>query len=161
MSDFFALRRDFMRRFDMPVPAQPGHRETTLAMWETMVGEEWREFTDALAAFKDMAASGDEATRVEAMAELTAEGVDLLNVLTGLLLSQGMPVEAMTQAIHEANLRKCQDGKVVKRADGKILKPPGWEPADKLAVIAHALRSPLTPFSETTDTSCGAPPERG
>jgi predicted HAD superfamily Cof-like phosphohydrolase len=48
------------------------------------------------------------------MAELTAEGVDVLNVLTGLLLSQGMPLEAMTEAIHQANLRKQIDGKVVR-----------------------------------------------
>jgi predicted HAD superfamily Cof-like phosphohydrolase len=49
-----------------------------------------------------------------------------------------MPLEAMTEAIHQANLRKQIDGKVVRRADGKILKPEGWQPADKLGVIRRS-----------------------
>jgi hypothetical protein len=72
------------------------------------------------------------------MAELTAEGVDAERA-DRLLLSQGMPLEAMTEAIHQANLRKQIDGKVVRRADGKILKPEGWQAADKQRGDPHAL----------------------
>ena len=74
-----------------------------------------------------------EQTRLRA--ELAAEGVDVLNVLLGLLLSQGLPVEKMFDAIHAANLAKCVDGKVLRREDGKILKPAGWQAADKEGVI--------------------------
>ncbi|WP_159875387.1 nucleoside triphosphate pyrophosphohydrolase family protein [Aquitalea denitrificans] len=134
MSNLYAIRREFMQQFDLPAPSQPGLHCNTLAMWENMLHEEMAEFLHALQEFKQMGAcSRDEQQR--RMAELTAEGVDVLNVLTGLLLSQGMPVEAMTDAIHQANLRKQINGKVVRRADGKILKPDGWQPADKLAVI--------------------------
>ena len=137
MSDLFQLRRDFMQQFDLPAPKNPGLQAQTLAMWETMLNEEWIEFQQALADFKQLDARSDE-ERVQRMAELTAEGVDVLNVLCGLLLSQGMPLEAMTAEIHAANLRKCIDGKVVRRADGKILKPEGWQAADKSKVIRQA-----------------------
>jgi predicted HAD superfamily Cof-like phosphohydrolase len=72
---------------------------------------------------------------------LAAEGVDVLNVLCGLLLSQGLPPQAMFDAIHAANLAKCAGGQVLRRADGKILKPAGWQPADKLGVIRAAATS--------------------
>ncbi|TDR82830.1 phosphoribosyl-ATP pyrophosphohydrolase [Paludibacterium purpuratum] len=137
MSDLFALRREFIGRFDMPIPPEPRFAPENLAMWETMLSEEWQEFQQALADYKAQDPA-DTAQSTRLMAELTAEGVDVLNVLVGLLLSQGMPVEAMTRAIHEANLKKCVDGQVVRRADGKVLKPPGWQPADKEGVIRQA-----------------------
>ncbi|WP_255496713.1 nucleoside triphosphate pyrophosphohydrolase family protein [Aquitalea sp. LB_tupeE] len=127
-----------MQKFDLPAPTTPGHYPDTLPMWETMLQEEMAEFLHALQEFKQLAAC-DQQEQIRRMAELTAEGVDVLNVLTGLLLSQGMPLEAMTEAIHQANLRKQIDGKVVRRADGKILKPEGWQAADKCAVIRRAL----------------------
>jgi len=137
MTNLYRIRRDFMQQFDLPAPAQPGLYPETLPMWENMLHEEMAEFLHALQEFKQQGAcDADEQQR--RMAELTAEGVDVLNVLTGLLLSQGMPLEAMTDAIHQANLRKQIDGKVVRRADGKILKPEGWQAADKMAVIALA-----------------------
>ena len=139
MTDLYHLRRDFMQQFDLPAPGTPSLYPDTLPMWETMLQEEMAEFLHALQEFKQLGQC-DAQEQVRRMAELTAEGVDVLNVLTGLLLSQGMPLEAMTEAIHQANLRKQIDGKVVRRADGKILKPEGWQAADKCAVIAHALQ---------------------
>ena len=137
MTDLFALRRAFIRSFDIEAPDAPCVNLDAMAMWETMLGEEWAEFQQALAQYK---APGprDEAQTRRRMAALTAEGVDVLNVLCGLLLSQGLPLEAMTQAIHDANMRKSIDGQVMRRADGKILKPPGWQPADIEAVILQS-----------------------
>jgi predicted HAD superfamily Cof-like phosphohydrolase len=137
MSDLFALRREFIDRFDIPLPPSPRFAPENLTMWETMLHEEWQEFQEALGHYKAHdPADPQQSTRL--MAELTAEGVDVLNVLVGLLLSQGLPVEAMTRAIHEANLRKCIDGQIVRREDGKVMKPPGWQPADKEGVIRQA-----------------------
>ncbi|WP_036664905.1 nucleoside triphosphate pyrophosphohydrolase family protein [Paludibacterium yongneupense] len=137
MSDLIGQRREFMRRFDLEQPAHPGMRPRELAMWTAMLNEEWKEFGQALDEYATPPDS-DPAGERRRMAELTAEGVDLLNVVIGLLLSQGMPVAAMSEAIHAANLAKCADGKVLRRADGKILKPPQWRPADKEAVIRSA-----------------------
>lgn len=141
MSDLFALRRAFIRQFDIPAPARPERNLATMQMWETMLAEEWQEFGQALADYKAGAAAGTE-QETRLMAELAAEGVDVLNVLVGLLLSQGLPVEAMTEAIHRANMNKCVDGRVIRREDGKVLKPAGWQPADKEGVIRAARGDP-------------------
>ncbi|MBN3005302.1 nucleoside triphosphate pyrophosphohydrolase family protein [Chromobacterium alkanivorans] len=137
MENFFALRRQFMHQFDIPSPQRPQWQPQQLAMWETMLGEELAEFQQALADYKRQ--DGDEAERARRMAELLAEGVDVLNVLSGLLMSQGLPLEDMFREIHAANMRKCVDGKIVRREDGKVLKPAGWQPADKEGVIRRAL----------------------
>ncbi|TCW32148.1 nucleoside triphosphate pyrophosphohydrolase family protein [Gulbenkiania mobilis] len=135
MSTVFADRRQFMQRFGLEVPLEPSHAPAALALWETMLHEEWQEFQEALAAYRT---SRPGAEREVAMAELTAEGVDLLNVISSLLLSQGLPVEEMFAEIHAANLRKRVNGQVIRRPDGKILKPEGWQAADKLGVIRRA-----------------------
>lgn len=138
MSDPFQQRKAFMAQFDMATPAQPHYQPHSLDMWQTMLDEEWQEFRQALADYRQQAQATPE-QQLACQAELTAEGVDVLNVLIGLLLSQGLPVAAMFDAIHAANLRKMVDGRVLRRADGKILKPPGWQAADKQAVIRAAL----------------------
>lgn len=145
MNNPFTVRRDFMQRFDMAAPDTPAYRPQDLAMWKTMLQEEWQEFQTALADYHAMP-QADTATQQQLQAELAAEGVDVLNVLCGLLLSQGLPLQAMFDAIHVANLAKCVDGQVLRRADGKILKPAGWQPADKVGVIrAAAHHQPDTP----------------
>ncbi|WP_199153652.1 nucleoside triphosphate pyrophosphohydrolase family protein [Chromobacterium sp. ASV23] len=141
MSDLFQMRRDFMRRFDLPSPSHPEFQPQQLAMWQAMLDEELAELRQALADYRRLPEQSPEQQR-HSRAELAAEAVDVLNVVCGLLLSQGLPLEAMCQAIHEANLRKCVDGKVVRRADGKVLKPEGWLPADKLGVIRRAEAGP-------------------
>ncbi|WP_240674172.1 nucleoside triphosphate pyrophosphohydrolase family protein [Crenobacter cavernae] len=120
MSDFVAARRDFMRRFDLPAPDAPRFEPVTLALWQTMLTEEWGEFATALADYSTLA-EVDKAEARRRRAELAAEGVDLINVVIGLLVSQGLPVDAMFDAIHSANLAKCANGEVVRRADGKIM----------------------------------------
>ncbi|MEN3812782.1 nucleoside triphosphate pyrophosphohydrolase family protein [Chromobacterium piscinae] len=115
-------------------------------MWQTMLDEELDELKQALADYRALPAQSPE-QQLQSRAELTAEAVDVLNVVCGLLLSQGLPLEAMCEAIHDANLRKCVDGKVVRRADGKVLKPEGWLPADKQGVIRDAERSGAFPSS--------------
>ncbi|MCD4501843.1 nucleoside triphosphate pyrophosphohydrolase family protein [Chromobacterium vaccinii] len=137
MSDLFRMRRDFMRRFDIPSPSHPEYQPEQLAMWQTMLDEELDELRQALADYRALPAQSPE-QQLRSRAELTAEAVDVLNVVCGLLLSQGLPLEAMCEAIHDANLRKCVDGQVLRRADGKVLKPEGWQPADKLGVIRGA-----------------------
>ncbi len=145
MSNPFEQRRDFMQCFDMPAPDTPAYRPQELVMWQIMLQEEWQEFSSALADYQAMP-QADAATQQQLQAELAAEGVDVLNVLCGLLLSQGLPLQAMFNAIHAANLAKCVDGQVLRRADGKILKPAGWQPADKLGVIrAASHQQPDTP----------------
>ena len=108
MSNPFTLRRDFMQRFDMNLPAQPQYHAEALSMWQTMLQEEWQEFMTALQDYRQLP-QADAAGQTRLRAELAAEGVDVLNVLIGLLLSQGLPLEEMFAAMAEA----CMPGEFI------------------------------------------------
>lgn len=71
------------------------------------------------------------------------EATDVLYVAVGTLVAMGAPVDACFAEVSAANLRKAPGGKVQRRADGKVLKPEGWKPADVGAVLARATRESL------------------
>lgn len=58
--------------------------------------------------------------------------VDIQYVLDGAFLALGFykVKDAAFREVHSANMRKLTDGRPVKREDGKILKPRGWQPPD-------------------------------
>jgi predicted HAD superfamily Cof-like phosphohydrolase len=39
------------------------------------------------------------------------------------------------EEVHRSNMAKLVDGKPLKRADGKVIKPEGWTPPDIEGVI--------------------------
>jgi len=62
------------------------------------------------------------------------ELTDLLYVTYGAILACGVDADAVFVEVHRANMQKL-DGP--RRADGKLLKPPNWQPADVAGVIAE------------------------
>lgn len=56
--------------------------------------------------------------------------LDIIVVCIGAGHSLGFPMAAGWDAVHLSNLRKIDPatGQVLRRADGKILKPEGWRP---------------------------------
>lgn len=65
--------------------------------------------------------------------------VDSIVVALGLLHSLGVDPDKAWDIVHAANMRKVVDGKVYRREDNQIGKPPGWtgpEPELKLLVDA-------------------------
>lgn len=134
---FITDRHAFMTAAGEPQPRTPTFRPAHLAMWNTMLAEELDELREAVDRYQAVNPNDNDALD-HARAELCAEGCDVINVVVGLMISQGLPVSAMADAIHAANMAKCVNGQIVRRADGKIMKPPGWQPADKLGVILAA-----------------------
>ena len=67
------------------------------------------------------------------MTALVHELADLLYVTYGAIWACGVDPDPVFAEVHDANMRKL-DGP--RRADGKILKPEGWQPADVAGVIA-------------------------
>lgn len=71
----------------------------------------------------------------------TADGIiDSIYVLVGMGLELGLPLEDLWDEVQRANMSKTvplTDGRrgVLKRGDGKILKPPGWTPPDIEGVL--------------------------
>jgi len=60
--------------------------------------------------------------------------IDLVYVLIGRAVSYGVDLRPVWDAVHRANLAKA---KGPRRADGKILKPEGWQPPDVAKILSE------------------------
>jgi predicted HAD superfamily Cof-like phosphohydrolase len=68
--------------------------------------------------------------------------VDTIVVAIGLLHSLGVDPYRAWDAVHAANMRKIVDGKVYRRDDGQIGKPPGFVgPEEELKKLFDAVSS--------------------
>ena len=56
--------------------------------------------------------------------------IDIMVVTIGALHSIGVDIEGARKEVHGSNMAKIDPstGKVIRREDGKILKPEGWQP---------------------------------
>lgn len=81
----------------------------------------------------------DEVLASDSLENLVKELTDLIVVSIGALYSLGVEPDKVWQEVHRSNMSKLVDGKLIKREDGKILKPDGYSPAD------------LTQFTVTVD----------
>ena len=66
---------------------------------------------------------------------------DLVWVILGLANSLGIPMRAVWHEVMSSNMSKTVEGKVIKREDGKILKPDTYFPPN----IQRALKLQDTP----------------
>lgn len=84
-----------------------------------------------------------EAIEADDRTAIAHELADVVIVAYGTAHSYGIPLDRVIEAVMEANFAKVgPDGQKRYRADGKLLKPPGWRPADVAAVLAeHARRA--------------------
>ena len=80
---------------------------------------------------------------------VVADGIiDSIYVLVGTGIELGLPMQALWDEVQRANMSKAieqPDGtfKVVRREDGKVIKPEGWTPPDIRGVlIAHGWQPP-------------------
>lgn len=64
--------------------------------------------------------------------EIADASIDLIYVVLGMLVSYGIDPVGPWEAVHAANMAKEGGGS---RADGKILKPPGWQCPDIAAIL--------------------------
>ena len=67
-------------------------------------------------------------TTVETRARMLKELSDLQYVLSGMAVSFNLPLEESFLRVHQSNMSKLVDGKPLKRADGKFLKGPNYQP---------------------------------
>jgi predicted HAD superfamily Cof-like phosphohydrolase len=89
---------------------------------EKLIEEEFWELKEAFS-------EGDVVAYADAVA-------DLLYVVYGTADEAGIDVDAVFAEVHRSNMSKVgADGKVLKRADGKILKPDTYSPPDVESVL--------------------------
>lgn len=70
------------------------------------------------------------------MVEIADACADLKWVIEGLEHTLGIPQQAVWDEVARSNLAKISpNGKVLKREDGKVLKPEGWTPPDIKSIL--------------------------
>lgn len=122
--------RDFHTVFgmtieDTPVASQPA---SLRELREKLIDEEYLELKEAL----------DD----EDIYQICKEGIDLLYVVLGMLVTYGVPITECFEEVQRSNMSKLgEDGKPIYREDGKVLKGPNYTPADIKSVIDKFMES--------------------
>jgi predicted HAD superfamily Cof-like phosphohydrolase len=91
---------------------------TQAQLYKDLIKEEVSEFWEAAAAFDDV-------EEIDAC-------FDMIWVIVGYMLSRGWDCDKIWDEGALSNLRKIDKDtkKVLRREDGKIMKPEGWQPPD-------------------------------
>lgn len=115
MTNIFTDQATFMTACDQTVDR---YNETQFNLYVNLIQEEHQELKDAIEQ-KDI---------VETLDALQ----DLLVVVTGALHSLGVDAEGAWNEVIRSNMSKVdpETGKVIKRDDGKVLKPESFSPPD-------------------------------
>lgn len=140
-------QKEFCRVMGVATPAIPTvPTEEQLMLARKLIYEEFNELIAEIdhvgAIIKDKTYSDGprEALSHSYLQDATAEAADLIYVVCQFCNMFGLPLEVVYHAIHIANMKKVdpETGKIIKRADGKVLKPRDWKPAELTRVYLNA-----------------------
>ena len=92
--------------------------EENASLYRRLINEEYNEFLEA---YQD----NDEVEQLDAC-------MDMIWVILGYCYMKNFQVHGAWNEVAKSNLSKIDrtTGKVIKREDGKVLKPEGWRPPD-------------------------------
>ncbi|MFT5127594.1 MAG: putative HAD superfamily Cof-like phosphohydrolase [Rhodothermales bacterium] len=111
---FTTMVREFTRACHDELPATPTELSSdAVAFIREMVNDEMEELAEAT-------------TPVDQADAL----VDAIYYICDCAVRHGMNLDPLFAIVHQANMGKVVDGKVLRRDDGKILKPEGWQPPE-------------------------------
>lgn len=104
-------------------------RKAELTLRLKLIREEFRELSDEiLDKVNDLALDNHD--------KMLKEAVDLLYVTYGFIEFMGYPAYAAFNEVHSSNMSKMgEDGKPIRRPDGKVLKGPNYREANIQAVL--------------------------
>ena len=108
---------EFNEAFEIPTLDNPGLSNSELIELRIkLLSEEVEEYAEA-------ARAGDMIEILDALA-------DIGYILAGTIINHGMQniYDDAFNEVHRSNMAKLVDGKVLRRADGKVMKPEGWQP---------------------------------
>lgn len=114
----------FMRAGEQKVNHNVTHFDQQALMYYDLVKEEFYELTVAVKNF-DIVETADACA-------------DLIWVIEGLCHSLGIPLQQVWDEVARSNFSKTIDGKLIKREDGKVLKPDTYSPPDIKTIIDQA-----------------------
>ena len=108
---------EFNKAFEIPKLESPGlGSDELIELRIKLLSEEVQEYAEA-------ARTGDIVEVLDALA-------DIGYILAGTIINHGMQdiYDGAFDEVHRSNMAKLVDGKVLRREDGKVLKPEGWQP---------------------------------
>jgi len=123
---YFTDVRDFHQAFGQRIgekPELPNKDERKLRM--KLLAEEYTELV--VAEYNDD------------IVEITDALADIIYIACGTAVSYGIPLDDVFAEVHRSNMAKLVDGKVIRRADGKVQKPEGWTAPDISGVLKKSL----------------------
>ncbi|GMA14706.1 hypothetical protein E5F05_19555 [Deinococcus metallilatus] len=127
-----ARLREFHRALGLASPERPTVPDLPLlTLRRTLIREEVQEVEEEWTRLEARLQAGESIPPAD-LAPLAHELADLLYVTYGALDALGIDADAVFAEVHRANLSKLGGPR---RADGKLLKPEGWQPADVRGVI--------------------------
>lgn len=124
MNRFEQALREFQEAFGMVTLGHPvsRHDPDLRKLRENLIEEEFKELKEAL--------------DNEDINEICKEGIDLLYVVLGLLVTYGVPVTECFEEVQRSNMSKLdENGRAIYREDGKVLKGPNYSPANLKPII--------------------------
>ena len=108
---------EFNNAFEIPKMDSPGlSNDELIELRIKLLKEEVEEYAEA-------ARAGDLVEVLDALA-------DIGYILAGTIINHGMQhiYDDAFNEVHRSNMAKLVDGKVLRREDGKVMKPEGWQP---------------------------------
>lgn len=117
MTDMYNDVKNFQVAFGLPVgtkPELPDMNERSLRV--KLLQEEYKEYLQA--------------EHDDDIVEIADAIADMIYIACGTAISYGIPLNRVFDEVHRSNMAKLVDGKVLRREDGKIMKPEGWSPPD-------------------------------
>lgn len=126
----FEQIEQFQRAAGAKRPSTPALPEPDLLRFrQQLIREEYEEVVGAI----ETAVAGWRQNSPPDVVQLAHELADLLYVVYGTFSAMGVDADAVFTEVHRANMEKMGGPR---RADGKLLKPADWQPADVAGVIA-------------------------
>ena len=116
--------KSFMRAGDQQVHNTPNISDDRVAqgtLYMKLIKEEFEELL--------------EAWQNNDLVEVADACADLKWVIEGLEYSLGIPQQAVWDEVARSNMSKLVDGKLIKREDGKVLKPDTFVPPDIKSIL--------------------------
>ena len=116
MNPIVASLLEFNEAFEIPKLDAPGlGPDEMIELRIKLLKEEVEEYAEA-------ARAGDMVEVLDALA-------DIGYILAGTIINHGMQniYDDAFNEVHRSNMAKLVDGKVIRREDGKVLKPKGWQ----------------------------------
>jgi hypothetical protein len=123
MSNMYKDVFEFHKAFDLTIGSNPEVPEDVSIrdLRIDLLQEEFNEYLEA-----------EEKADIVGIADALA---DVIYIACGTAVAYGIPLDKVFDEVHRSNMAKLVDGKVIRRADGKVLKPEGWTPPDIAGIL--------------------------